>query len=241
MSDNATAPAPLIVLTRPQEASERFADALRAELGMVAVAIVPLMDIAPTGEVADLTGAAGLIFTSAAGVAVFAKQSARRDLPAWCVGARTAEAARAIGLAARSADGDADALVAAILAARPMGRLVHLCGTHSRGAVAQRLTAAGLKAEELAIYDQAARPATAQLQAALDHPGPIIVPLFSPRSAALFAQAAGAAPVTAVALSEAVRAALPADLAARAVVADHPDGPAMIRAVAAVISHHSAT
>jgi uroporphyrinogen-III synthase len=241
MSDNATAPAPLVLLTRPRDASARFASALRAQLGPVAVAIAPLMEIAPTGVIPDLEGASALIFTSAAGVEVFARLSARRDLPAWCVGARTAEAARAIGLSAQSADGDADALVAQIIAMRPSGRLVHLCGTHSRGEVAGRLNAAGLRAEAQPIYDQTALGTQPDLAAALGHCGPIIVPLFSPRSAALFAAAAKGADVIAVALSPAVRAALPPDLALRAHVTDSPDAPAMIHMIADLISRHSAT
>jgi uroporphyrinogen-III synthase len=242
MSDNATAPAPLVLLTRPRDASERFAAALRAELGPVAVAIVPLMEIVPTGVTPDLTGTAALIFTSAAGVEVFGRLSARRDLPAWCVGARTAEAARDIGLTAQSAGGDADALVAQIIAARPQGRLVHLCGVHSRGEVAERLTAAGLPCGALAIYDQTASGPNSALTAALAHQGPVIVPLFSPRSAALFASAVGGGgAVIPVALSDAVRAALPPVLAARALVADSPDAPTMIRAIAGLITRHSTT
>jgi uroporphyrinogen-III synthase len=240
MSDNATAPVPLVVLTRPRDASARFAAALRAELGPVLIAIAPLMEIVPGHMIPDLAGASGLIFTSAAGVAVFAAQNTRRDLPAWCVGARTAQAARDIGLVAHTAEGDADALVATIIAARPAGRLVHLCGTHSRGNVADRLCAAGLWAEAQVIYDQPALGATEDLTTALAHPGPIIVPLFSPRSAALFAEVAGSADVIPVALSAAVRAALPADLAARARQATSPDAAAMIHAVAAVMSGHSA-
>jgi uroporphyrinogen-III synthase len=242
MSDNATAPAPLVLLTRPRDASERFAAALRAQLGPVAVVIVPLMKIVPTGVIPDLAGVATLIFTSAAGVEVFAGLSARRDLPAWCVGARTADAAQAIGLFAHSAGGDADALVAQIIAAQPQGRLVHLCGVHSRGAVAERLTAAGLPCAAQAIYDQTALGPNDDLTTALAHSGPVFVPLFSPRSAALFASAAGSGgDIIPVALSDAVRAALPPDLAARALVADSPDAPAMIRAIAGLLTDHSAT
>jgi uroporphyrinogen-III synthase len=77
--------------------------------------------------------------------------------------------------------------------------------------------------------------------AALAHPGPILVPLFSPRSATLFAAAAKGAEVIPVALSAAVRSALPEALAAQAGVAESPDASAMIRALAAMISRHGAT
>ncbi|WP_439137278.1 uroporphyrinogen-III synthase [Roseicyclus sp.] len=240
MSDNAAAFPPLILLTRPRAASAQFAEALHKALGPVAVSIAPLMEIVPQGDVPDLDVAAGLIFTSAAGVDVFAAKSARRDLPAWCVGARTAAAAAAIGLTAHSAEGDAEALVALLSHAAPRGRLVHLCGIHQRGDVAARLCAAGLQAVAAPIYDQRAVAPDAVFAAALSHPGPVIVPLFSPRSATLFAQAASHAPVMPVVLSDAVRAALPPAMAARAHVAAQPDAPAMIRAMAAVISPHSA-
>lgn len=240
MSDNATAIAPLILLTRPQAAAVQFADVLHKSLGPIAVSIAPLMEIVATEVFPDLDDAAGLIFTSAAGVEVFAAKSARRDLPAWCVGARTAAAATAIGLTAHSAEGDAEALLALLGHAAPRGRLLHLCGIHQRGDVAARLCAAGLAAVAFPIYDQRAVAADAVFAAALAHPGPVIAPLFSPRSATLFAQAAGDALVMPVVLSDAVRDALPPAMAARAHVAAQPNAPAMIRAIAAVISPHSA-
>jgi uroporphyrinogen-III synthase len=93
-----------------------------------------------------------------------------------------------------------------------------------------------VRAEARAIYDQESVPPGPELAAALAHEGPILAPLFSPRSAKLFARAVGDAPVTPVAMSPAVRAALPEGLAARAVTAERPDAPAMLRALAALIS-----
>jgi len=235
MSDN---PAPLVLLTRPRAASDRFAEALRAEIGPVRVAILPLMEIAPLIDRLDLEGVAALIFTSAAGVEVFSELTPERALPAWCVGDRTAEAAREIGLKATSAGGDAGALVALMAEARPPGRLLHLHGAHTRGDVAERLGAVGLRAEARAIYDQLSVPPGEAFAAALAHDGPVIVPLFSPRSAQLFAEVPGAdaTGVQPVALSHAVRKALPDGMAARTVTAAGPDAPAMIRALGALIS-----
>ncbi|MBF9060777.1 uroporphyrinogen-III synthase [Rhodobacterales bacterium HKCCSP123] len=236
MSDNADAP--LVLITRPQDAAHRFADELRAAVGPVEVAIIPMLEIRPVVESLDLDGVTALIFTSAAGVEVFGTLTGDCSLPAWCVGDRTAEAAREIGLKATSAGGDADALVALMAEARPEGRLLHLSGMHTRGDVAGRLFEAGLRAEARAIYDQVATEPGSELATALAHPGPVIVPLFSPRSAALFAEAAGgaAARTEIVALSRAVAEALPEGLAGRARIAGSPDAPAMIRALAALIS-----
>ena len=235
MSDNA---APLVILTRPREASERFAAQMRAAFGQVAVSIVPLMEIAPLGDGLDLEGVAALIFTSAAGVEVFSTLTPDRSLPAWCVGDRTAEAARDIGLRATSAGGDAEALIALMAEARPEGRLLHLHGAHVSVGVAERLSRSGLRAEARAIYDQVRVPPGEAMNAALNHPGPILVPLFSPRSARLFAEAAEAAPgdIRPVAISAATRDALPEKLARQASIADAPDAAAMIRALGALIS-----
>lgn len=235
MSDNGT---PLVILTRPRAASERFAEALRATCGPIPVAILPLMDIAPLGQGLDLEGVSALIFTSAAGVETFASLSADRSLPAWCVGDRTAEAARAIGLKASSAGGDAEALVALMLDARPEGRLLHVHGAHLGADIAEALNRHGLRAEARAIYDQVRVPAGPEMGTALAHPGPVFVPLFSPRSARLFVEAAGDAGnvVHPVVISEATRSALPGELADRAKVAGAPDAPAMIRALASLIS-----
>lgn len=235
MSDNG---APLVILTRPRAASDRFAEALRAECGPVAVAILPLMEIAPLGQGLTLEGVSALIFTSAAGVETFASLSTDRSLPAWCVGDRTAEAARDIGLKAISAGGDAAALVGLMLDARPEGRLLHLHGAHLSADIAEALSREGLRAEGRAIYDQVSIPQGAALAEALAHPGPVFAPLFSPRSARLFVRAAGDAVsrIHPVVISEATRAALPDGIAERATVAAAPDAPAMIRAVSALIS-----
>lgn len=235
MSDNAE---PLVILTRPRAASERFAAALHEALGDMDVTILPLIDIVPVGERPDLDGVSALIFTSAAGVETFGKITSDRSLPAWCVGDRTAEAAREIGLRATSAGGDAEALIALMTEARPEGRLLHLHGAHLSVDVAERLTRAGLRAEGHAIYDQRRVAPGATITAALAHAGPILVPLFSPRSARLFAEAAGTAQanIRPVAISAATRDAMPADWAEQATTAETPDAAAMIRAMGALIS-----
>jgi uroporphyrinogen-III synthase len=238
MSDNATAPAPLVLLTRPREASERFAAMLRAEFGPMQIAILPLMEIVPLVTTLDLEDVAALIFTSAAGVEVFSDLTGDRSLPAWCVGERTAQAAREAGLKAMSAGGDAAALVALMADARPLGRLLHLHGAHTRGDVAEGLNKAGLRAEGRAIYDQRRISPGPAFTAALAHDGPIVVPLFSPRSARLFAEAADpvGANLRPVTISAAARDALPDRLARTATLAAAPDAEAMMQAVGALIS-----
>ena len=231
MADNA---APLILLTRPRPQSERFA----AELGGIApVRIIPLQAILPTAPMPALAGIAGLIFTSENAVRIFAEASDRRDLRAYCVGARTAGTARGLGLEAIAGGGSADALVETIAEAAPPGPLLHLHGRHTRGAVAARLSDRGIVTHAAAIYDQRSVPPSEPLGplAVLQR---VITPLFSPRSAELLAaQIEGAPGQWALpCLSEAVRSALPESLRPCASVAEDATSNAMVRLVKRHIS-----
>lgn len=236
MPDNAAA---LIVLTRPEAQARRFAGICRAEFGdRAAIVTEPLTEIVPVARIPALEGAAALVFTSENAVRVFADMSDRRDLRAYCVGDRTAEAAREVGLQALSAGGAADDLVALILADRPPGPVLHLRGAHARGAVAARLRAGGQEAGEAVIYDQAARVPSCGFASLAQGFSRVIVPLFSPRSASLFAAWAGDAGATAriVCLSPAVREALPAGWSGSITVSPAPNAPALLAEMARHIS-----
>ncbi len=237
MSDNAT---PLILLTRPQAVSERFADACRTEFGRAFdIAICPLMEIEATVESLLMDGVDGLIFTSEAAVRVFSDLTDARALPAWCVGDRTAEAANSVGLLARSAQGNADRLVDAITADAPKGRWLHLHGRDVRGDVSDRLQMAGIHAEAKEIYAQVDIDNSARIQALIEGRRLVIAPLFSPRSAQRFADAIGSAPpsrLAAVAISPATRDALPKGWLHPVTVATRPDAHAMISGITSLIS-----
>ncbi len=231
--------APAVLLTRPSGEGVRFAAELAARFGPLNIIESPLMapEFLPATLPPGLWG--GVIFTSGTGVEAAGKL-ALGPLPAYCVGPRTAAAAAAAGYTPVEMDGDADRLIAALLDRRPPGPLVHLHGENTRGAVAARLTAGGLPTMGLAVYAQRARPLT---QAALDllaGTGPVVVPLFSPRTAALFSRAAEEArsPLWIAALSPAVAAAAVTLIAARTAVAARPDAGAMLDAVASLLPPH---
>ncbi len=236
-----TAPRTLLI-TRPQAQAEAFAAEVEAALpGRFRPVIAPMLAIAPVAAQIDLTGAQGLMFTSANGVEAFAARCSERGLPAWCVGDMTAEAARAAGFDARSAAGDVARLAAMVARqARPRaGDVVHVRGRHAAGDLVGRLTAAGVAARALEIYDQGpvAPPAAA---AALLAAGDVaVITAFSPRSAALFARAARAAgwplgAVTLVCLSAAADAAHDAPEPGRRIIAARPDRAGMVSALAGV-------
>lgn len=224
-----------LLLTRPIPAARRFLLACEAAAGRPIPAILsPVLAITPV-EVALDRHPAALILTSENGAA----RAAELDLgglPAWCVGPRTAEAARAAGLRAIEAGPDAERLLAALLRARPEGPLLHLRGEHARGDLAVRLRGAGLAAAEAVAYRQEAQPPTSEARAALDDAAPLVVPLFSPRSALLLGGWTPRAPLRVVAISPAVEAEArrlrPASLASAAA----PDAPAMVEATLAALA-----
>ncbi len=146
-----------LILTRPQAQSEAFARALAERLpGRFETIIAPLIAITPLATPLDLAGIQGLVFTSANGVEQFAARTDDRALPAFCVGAMTADAARRAGFTAACADGDVAALAALVIAGfRPgAGDFLHLRGRHAAGDLVGRLAAAGVPARAAELYDQ---------------------------------------------------------------------------------------
>lgn len=224
---------PTILITRPEPAAQRFADQLRAELGCgVSVVLSPLMRIEPCGTLPALDGITTLIFTSRNGVAVFARESPRRNIPCYTVGDATAALAHDEGLHAMSCGGDADHLVARMLADKVQGPCLHIRGEHGVGDIAARLTAAGVATTEAVLYRQEAQPLTDAARALLQREAPVIIPLFSPRLARLISKGLrGHAPKYGVAMSRAVAAAIPADILKSLIVAQAPNAAAMIEAV----------
>lgn len=198
--------APVLLMTRPAEASARFVDELRAMDAPAFVPIIsPLLDIVFGPALPAMSRDAALAFTSVNGVRAYAELGGTGQRVAYCVGDATAAAARAVGLRALSAGRDVEALADLIAEQRDTGQIWHLRGTHSRGALAQRLRGAGLDARDAVVYDQPSLPLSPKAREALGTPCAILVPLFSPRTAIQFcAQNKGGSSVHVVALSLAV-------------------------------------
>lgn len=228
-------PAPILLLTRPEAASRRFAAAAVTRFGnRLQPLIAPLMQIVEETGPLPLDDIRGLVFTSENGVNAAATRTARRDLPVWCVGDRTAAAALAAGFVARSAQGDAVALARLLIAQKVRGPLLHLHGEHVQADLGALLAAAGIPVRSLATYRQERRALSDSAQAALGGPTRVLVPLFSPRSARLFRAAAGVprAPLDLVAISAAAAEPLLDWPGTAVAMAARPDAEAMLDAVA---------
>ena len=232
----------MILLTRPQAQSERFAAALRQEMPGLEVVIAPLMAAKFLLPEVVLRNWRALILTSETGAEAAGRMAAAGTvLPklAYCVGDRTAFAARESGFSATSAQGDAAALVDDLVRRNAVGPLLHLRGKAARGDVAARLTSVGIEAESLVCYEQASLQGDPSMTAALHQTRAVVIPLFSPRSAELFcdqvALVGRSAPLWVVAMSEAVVDAVLPLRPDRTAIARRPDAAAMIVACLATL------
>lgn len=227
--------APTLLLTRPAPQSQRFAQQLRARLGDVAVMISPLMQTAFLQPALPSPIYQAVIFTSETGVE--AAMRLQQPLPqrAYCVGNRTAAAARAAGFDALSAEGEVRALAALILGAGIKGPVLHLRGADTAGDLAGMLTKGGIETVSLIVYSQNPLPLSGAATDLFQSGTPILIPIFSPRSARLLAQAIPKAVASAlwiVAISKAAAAEAEALSPAFMTIAAHPDGENMLHAVA---------
>ena len=160
----------------------------------------------------------------------------KADLPdlAFCVGDRTAWVARQMGFATVSAKGDAAALVDLILS-QPKSPLLHLCGREVRGDLAGPLSSHGIEVQDLMVYAQEEQPLSEEAAALLRHTQPVLMPIFSPRTARLLQaechRVGAKAPVLVIAMSAAVAEAATGLSHTPPQVAAYPDGESMLAAV----------
>jgi len=222
-----------ILLTRPLAGADRFASALRDAIGQhLNIVKSPLLQIEWIDGSPDLAGIRALVFTSINGVQGFIRQSARRDIGCFTVGDATAKFAESQGMNATSCSGNAEDLIARILAEGEKGPVLHVRGEHGRGAVVDNLNAAGCEAREIIVYRQASLMLNSAAKHLLETEKQVIVPLFSPRSAKILGeQYKGSAGLIVIALSGEVAkntARLPLR---KLVISARPDAAAMIGAI----------
>lgn len=219
---------PTLVLTRPEAQSRDIAARLGAGLRVI---ISPVMRIAASGECPNVSPFAGVVLTSANAVPF---SPDLRGKPVWCVGEKTADAARAAGAVVRLVARDADDLVAQVQAEGP---ILHLRGEHARGRIAERLTSAGIETEEAVVYRQEALPLSDEALAVIAGDGPVVLPVYSPRSAKLVGRQIGrlGARVAVIAISAAAAEAWLAETGVPAQVVPEPNGRAMLSAIRAAL------
>lgn len=231
-----------LLMTRPKAQGAEFARDLRARFGPeLRITDTPLM--APRFFAPNLPEGpfAALILTSQTGVEGYVRLgNARSALPTdvFCVGTRTAKAARDAQLCPLSVADDAGGLINQIITLQPGGKLLHLRGRETRQDINRRLNLAGIDTVEAIIYAQQPRSLSKTAITILRSAEPVVVPLFSPRSAALFhaemLRVGGTSPLFIAAMSDEVAGQASA-IATQIRIAIRPDAAAMLDVVAGLL------
>ena len=227
-----------IVVTRPQEDSERTAAALRERSHVVLVAPLLRVEHVPL-TLNQIFGA--VVITSANAAAAITDHPARAGLtalPLFAVGQRSAEAAHAVGFTdVHAAGGDAEDLVRLIAEERPDTRapFLYLAGENRSVDLVAELAMHGIAAELAVIYRAVPLPFSAELIDAVQSGAVDTVLHYSRRSAEQFitgAKVAGIAPQAVrlrhLCLSGPIAAVLIQAGARNVAVAKRPDEPSMM-------------
>ena len=226
-----------LLLTRPLAQSKGFVNLFEgvSQPSPIHICISPLFEIIFQGPLPDMSPYRSLIFTSSNGVRAFSQLKPSSILPSFTVGKVTAETAISVGLPAQMLGLDVQDFTEAILSLKPETPCLHLRGDITPSALATQLSNAGLATDEAIVYRQRGLPLTKEAQQILLGTDPVIVPLFSPRSAqrfrAEFVKTSGTAPIYGVALSKAVATEMSGINLADLVVAEQPTATAMGKAI----------
>lgn len=220
---------PNILLTRPHERSLQFRDQLvEAEVLADHIHIAPVMKIVFLEPLIAFAPNDAVIFSSVAGVEAMARTAALSGRNTYCVGEKTAEAARQIGCNILQVAPDGARLLD-VMSREPAQSVVHLRGEHTRGDIAAQLKGLGWKAREQVVYRQDELPFDLATIAFIQRENPLVLPLFSPRSARLLVnRLPKRGEIYGVAMSDAVREAVKDFDWTRLDVANAPDAASMV-------------
>lgn len=224
-----TRPIPVIV-TRSEPGARQTCKRL-SENGYFALSS-PTLDLVRSEAIAlpNLEQHSGLIFTSANGVRFFADETDQRELPCWCVGPATADAAREAGFATvHQSSGNALNLAEFILArgGRADQPLAHIANAAAEGKLAARLELAHQRVTFVPLYEAVPAMSLAiSVQKTLESDMPALVMVHSAKAALAFAYLARTLPLKAlsgVAISQAASEPLVHIGLTNLYIADHPD------------------
>jgi len=179
-------PRPPLLMTRPRAASQVFAARFRDRFGADwPVILAPVMEIETLD--AAIPAFDAVIFTSQNAVAPLVARVPAEGRRAYCVGRKTARAALDAGFQVVEGGGDAAALLDVIRSAQRGGRLLHARGEEIAFPLYEKLNSAGIETVEAVLYRQKPQSFPPELLARIAAAGPVLAPIFSPRSARLLA------------------------------------------------------
>lgn len=230
-------PAPVLLLTRPRAQSEEFAADIHREFGdAFTTLIAPVLRIVAEDVSIELDSYRFLVASSANAISACGSALQGALLPIFCVGARTAEAARSLGLNVAGVAPTGEELSRLVSERGVHGPALFLRGRHVAVDLADRLKSLGIETDSRVVYRQEALELTPEARSALAGDAPVVLPVFSPRSARLLSEQIGAprAPLRVVAISRNAAEAWGSGQHPVS-IAETPDRPGMLAAIAAFL------
>ena len=232
MCDNASDNLPEIVLTRPEDGARAFHVLIQDVLPKAKVTKSPLIKIKFIPILPDLEQFNGVIFTSTNGVIATKKKFVPPGILCFTVGSKTAQAAKKLGFKILCSEETSENLISEMLSHPIKGTLVHVRGEYTRGKISSRLNKNGFDCYEIIAYKQAHNPLNFQARKAFKSKRPLLIPLFSRRTAQLLLEEA--LPMEKchiVAMSEAVSEPFEQTELANITIAKSPDIESMLETV----------
>lgn len=194
--------------------------------------ISPILKIQTLRPKIDPNQYGAFIFSSRNGVMAANQLFNLQGRKAFVVGNKTAKIASNLGMRTYSADGNSGDLLNLIIQKHPVEKLLFLRGEYATGSVAETLNSIGLETESVVVYRQHAQKLSPEAQGALCGFDPVLIPLFSPRSAALMGSEMKRIKATArfslIGMSQSVMDAWNGPRPINLVVADEPNAAAMV-------------
>lgn len=227
---------PTLLLTRPERDAVEFARYFPDIADRIVISPTTTIEFMPIR--AELSRFESFIFTSVNGVRAVEGLAGFAKKTAFCVGNRTAKEAGLLGLQPKSANGSVEELVKMIADLRPKGELLHLHGCEHKGKIVERLNELGIKANGEIAYVQKQMTLNQEALSCLSGKSPIVIPLFSPRSAERLSEQIKRcnAPIYLVAISENAAKAWTGQSPVKFTVAKHPDAPHIKAEIATIWS-----
>ncbi len=228
-------PLPTLLLIRPARQSRRLLATCEEGLRQPVPAIIsPVMRIEGTGNAPDPADFDGVIVTSVNAVEQGPPLAGRA---AWCVGERTAQAARAAGARVMLTAVNAEHLVRDLSA--PGARLLWLRGVEAARDLQAALASVGLDVTPAIVYRQVPQDISQDMRDAISGHAPAVLPLYSPKSAAWLGRqvARVGREVRVIALSPAVARAWTDETGGQAEICSSPRGDEMTRRIVAALRH----
>jgi len=225
----------ITLISRPMEDAKALKRALLLMNPSTKIILAPALAIVPVAYELKTDVFDAIILTSKHAVPAAAKITAMA--PVLCVGDRTAQTARSLGLRAVSAAGNAKDLIE-LVQASGASKVLYLRGAHVQADMESELSLAGIETKSVIVYRQDPCEFSHDVQQSLLAATELLVPVYSARSARIVSQnlSGFAGQITLVAISKAAANGWSGPVLHHIVYAKSPNFEAMVAAIASQLA-----